>query len=386
MSAKGTVFKHLSLRPDHLYALTHNLSKGDTIMSEQIHPGNNHDHRFIVCGRSTEAIYETMKKYALYADTILLTGETGVGKDLIARELHRLGKRSDKPYIPVPLTALSETLLESELFGHEKGSFTGADRDKTGIFEAADGGVLYFPEISELPEQVQIKLLHFIQYRTFRRVGHHPKKPEVRVDVCLIFATNEDPEECVRRKKIRSDFYYRINKHQIVIPPVRNRRDEIAALARHFVCLHGQLLFEKEVDISSGALELLRCYDWPGNVRELEHVVQQILINFSGDFLNGNTEVKISDDHVSLTLYPNGTALNCAFNNGDPDPINWLFSNKIDFPQYKEYLKAHKRSYFETLLRHTEGNRSEAARIAGMTERGLRKIIKEIESNNDIHK
>lgn len=355
-------------------------------MSERNHPDNNHDHSFIVCGRATEAIYETMKKYALYADTILLIGETGVGKDLIAWELHRLGKRSDRPYIPVPLTALSETLLESELFGHEKGSFTGADRDKTGIFEAADGGVLYFPEISELPEQVQIKLLHFIQYRTFRRVGHHPRKPEIRVDVCLIFATNEDPEECVRRKKIRNDFYYRINKHQIVIPPVRNRRDEIAVLARHFVCLHGQLMFEKEIDISPGALELLRGYDWPGNVRELEHVIQQILINFSGDFLNGNTEAKISGDHVSLTLYPNGSSLKSSFKNGNPHPIHWLFSNKIDLPAYNEVKTEMKRLYFTKLLEHTGDNLREAAEKAGITERGLRKIMKEIGVNGGIHR
>jgi len=339
-----------------------------------------------VCGRATEAIYETMKKYARYADTILLVGETGVGKDLIAGEIHRLGKRSDKPYIPVPLTALSETLLESELFGHEKGAFTGADRDKTGIFEAADGGVLYFPEISELPEQVQIKLLHFIQYRTFRRVGHHPKKPEIRVDVCLIFATNEDPEECVRRKKIRSDFYYRINKHQIVIPPLRNRRDEIAMLSRYFVGHHGQLMFEKEIDISPGALELLRCYDWLGNVRELEHVVQQILIDFSGEFLNGNSEARIFDDHVSLTLYPNGSSLKCSLNNGDPDPINWLFSNNIDLPAYQKVKTEVKRLYFIRLLEHTDDNLREAAEKAGITERGLRKIMKEIGGNGGIHR
>jgi DNA-binding NtrC family response regulator len=386
VSAKGTDLRIYSLKPEHLSALTHHFSKKDNTMSERTHPDNNNDHRFIVSGRATEAIYEIMKKYAHYADTILLIGETGVGKDLVARELHRIGRRSDQPYIPVPLTALSETLLESELFGHEKGAFTGADRDKTGIFEAADGGVLYFPEISELPKQVQIKLLHFIQYRTFRRVGHHHKKPEIQVDVCLIFATNEHPEDCVRRKKIRSDFYYRINKHQIFIPPIRNRRDEIALLARHFVCLHARLMFEKDIDISPAAIELLRGYDWPGNVRELEHIVQQILIDFSGDFLNGKTESRIFEDHVSLTLYPNGSSLKGFSKNDDPHPINWLFSDNIDLPVYNEVKTEMKRLYFSRLLEQTGNNLKKAAAKAGITERGLRKIMKEIGVNGNVHR
>jgi len=337
-------------------------------MSERIDPGNNHDHRFIVSGRATEAIYETMKKYALYADTILLIGETGVGKDLIARELHRLGKRSDKPYIPVPLTALSETLLESELFGHEKGSFTGADRDKTGIFEAADGGVLYFPEISELPEQVQIKLLHFIQYRTFRRVGHHPKKPEIRVDVCLIFATNEDPEECVRRKKIRSDFYYRINKHQIVIPALKERLDEIGHLADYFSRQCGKRMFEKEIGISKEAIKYLQKYHWLGNVRELEGVIERTILNNMDSYSDDVNKAWVLPEHIIDYLPNNKSGNKYSADNG--------FNNGGEFPDYESAISESEKAYIHELLNRADGSLPEAVRIAGFSLKTLRRKMK----------
>jgi len=328
--------------------------------------------RIIIGGKAMRQIYCTISKYAKFADTILLVGETGVGKDLIAHEIHRLSDRKDNLFKLVSLSALSNTLLESELFGHVKGAFTGADKDKTGVIEAADGGTLYFPEISEIPQSIQLKLLDFTQYRMFNKVGQDHWERTKRVDVRLIFATNEDPEECVRIKKLREDFYYRINKYIISIPPLRERREEIGPLAEHFAKVYGKRLFRKEVNISREAIELLKQYHWPGNVRELEGMIERAIITLSTEL--GEDKKKkngISLDVKHLELLKNRNI------NRESHRLSIHFSSSEDFPSWKAYLRECKRLYFEEVLRRTGGDRSETVRMAGLSERGLRYILRD---------
>jgi DNA-binding NtrC family response regulator len=178
--------------------------------------------------------YEITRLANLRVD-VLLVGETGVGKDIIASQIYLRSNRFEKPFIPVPIRSLSDTLIESELFGHEKGAFSGADRLKVGKFEAADKGIVYIPEISNLSETIQLKLLQFMQYKTISRVGQDPTKSDIRLDVWLIMATNEHLVDLVAQGKIREDFYHRISGVMLEIPPLRERREDIKPLTDYFI-------------------------------------------------------------------------------------------------------------------------------------------------------
>jgi len=352
------------------------------IMSEKPLPEETNNSRLLIGGKAMRRIYRTISKSVKFADTILLVGETGVGKDLIAEEIHRLSDRKDKPFKRVSLSALPDTLLESELFGHEKGAFTGADRDKTGIIEAADGGTLYFPEMSDIPQSIQVKLLDFIQYRTFKKVGEDHKKRIKKVDVCLIFATNENPESSVRKKKLRRDFYYRINKLHIGIPPLRERRDEIASLAEYFAIGYSKRMFNKEIGISSEAIEKLQQYHWPGNVRELGNVIENALLNFTTQLKDGCSDAQLTEDYFYTYLEREGIFFGSALQDNDPNPSSWLHDSDNSILVYKNAKHIFKRSYIIQLLQRTGGDIRKVSVTAGLTERRLRKIHKEIGINN----
>ncbi len=341
-------------------------------------------HRYVAGGETARDIRTKIRCYTKYTDTLLLTGETGVGKDLIAREIHRYSLRKNNPFLSVPLTSLTPSLFESELFGHERGAFTGADQKKIGILEAADGGTLYFPEISELPEYIQLKLLEFIQYRAFRRVGHNPKQPEITVDVCLIFASNENLEHCVAQNKLRKDFYYRINKHCIDIPPLRERRDEIGPLAEHFAKVYGKRLFGKEVNISREAIELLKQYHWPGNVRELRNVIEKTLVNFANQIQDGYPDAHLTEELFLTYLDGEGVSSGSSIKSNGPHSLSRLINDDTDMPAYEKAKHIFKRLYFNKLLKRTGGDIRKASVTAGLTERGLRKILKEIGINNGV--
>jgi two-component system, NtrC family, response regulator HydG len=326
---------------------------------------------FVISGKAMREIYDSLDLYARFADTILLMGETGVGKDMIARELHRISPRRDKPFISVPLASLSPTLFESELFGHEKGAFTGADQKKIGIFEAANGGVLYFPEISELPEQLQLKLLDFLQYRTLRRVGHNPKDPEINMEVCMIFASNEDLELCMHQEKLRKDFYYRINKHCINIPPLRIRRDEIGPLADHFSYVHGKRLLGKQVKLSQQTIDTLKQYHWPGNVRELEGVIEKAIVNF-GKLSNSKDYNELLEPALlkDFPSYRNRDSLNM---------FHEVFSSMNTIPDNNTVLRKCEKAYLSELMRRAGGNLIESARIAKFSVKTLRRKLRKFE-------
>ena len=222
-------------------------------------------------------------KVAATETTVLLTGESGTGKELVARAIHHAGPRADGPYIAVNCAALSETLVESELFGHEKGAFTGADRQKPGRFELAGGGTLFLDEVGELPPAVQAKLLRVLQEHEFQRVGG---TATLRANVRLIAATNRDLTKSVAEGKFREDLFYRLNVFGVPLPPLRERGEDILLLAHHFVREIGRRLGKGERPFSPDGQEALRAYGWPGNIRELENAIERALILTEGGALS----------------------------------------------------------------------------------------------------
>lgn len=218
------------------------------------------------------AIYDLIKRVSDTPTNVLITGESGTGKEMIAKAIHYNGLLKDRAFMSVNCGAIPETLMESEMFGHKKGSFTGAHVDKTGIFEAADGGTLFLDEIGELPLTIQVKLLRAIQERIIRRVG---STEDTQVSVRIIAATNRDLEQMVKAGTFRQDLYYRLNVIQIEAPSLRQRRDDIPILAKHFLKKYNERLNKNISGISQDALAVLKTYDFPGNVRELENIIER---------------------------------------------------------------------------------------------------------------
>jgi len=229
-----------------------------------------------------QAVYRLIAKSAPTNSTILLTGESGTGKELIARAVHYNSLRKDRPFVPVDCNSLSENLLESELFGHVRGSFTGAVANKRGMFEIAHGGTLFLDEIGNLSLSTQAKLLRVIQEREFRAVGDTRTQT---TDVRLIAATNKDLKAMVAGGTFREDLYYRINIFPIQVPPLRERREDIPALAHHFLNVLSKEVGKRFTAFSEGAMNLLLQHDWRGNVRELENAVHRAVILATGDVI-----------------------------------------------------------------------------------------------------
>jgi DNA-binding NtrC family response regulator len=224
-------------------------------------------------------IYSKIEQVADTRTTVLITGESGTGKELVARALHYNSGRRDRPFIAINCAALPETLIESELFGHEKGSFTDAQARKPGQFELAHGGSLFLDEIGDLSLPTQAKLLRVVQEREFTRIGGtHP----IKVDVRIMAATNKNLEDLLRRKEFREDLYYRINVVSLYLPPLRERREDIPYLAKHFLSQRREEDKRSRQEFAKESLEVLSKYNWPGNVRELENVIEQAMV-WSGD-------------------------------------------------------------------------------------------------------
>jgi DNA-binding NtrC family response regulator len=221
-----------------------------------------------------QKVFKKVSQVAVRDTTVLITGESGTGKELIARRIHDLSPRSGAPFVAINCAAIPETLIESELFGHERGAFTHAMERRIGHFELADKGTLFLDEIGELSLPVQVKMLRFLQEQEFFRVGR--SKP-IRVDVRIVTATNKNLEELIVAKNFRQDLFYRINVVSIKMPPLRDRYDDIKPLVGHFVQKLSPLYSGRKLDFTDDALEVLRGYSWPGNVRELENVIESLL-------------------------------------------------------------------------------------------------------------
>jgi len=244
-------------------------------------------------------VYRLIARCAPTNSTVMLRGESGTGKELIARAIHFNSLRKDKPFITVDCASLSENLLESELFGHVKGSFTGAVANKKGLLEEADGGTLFLDEIGNISLSTQAKLLRFIQEKEFKAVGDTKTRS---VNIRLITATNKELEVMVADGTFRDDLYYRINIFPINIPPVRERRDDIPALAFYFLKQFSKEMDREVTEFSAGAMNLLMNHDWPGNVRELENVVHRAVILVSDDIIRQAHLINILDQQPLADL------------------------------------------------------------------------------------
>jgi transcriptional regulator with GAF, ATPase, and Fis domain len=240
------------------------------------------NHDLIGESAAMQAVYQTLAKVAPSDSTVMLRGESGTGKEMVARALHQGSPRADKPFIAINCAGLSDTLLESDLFGHEKGAFTGAVAQKKGKLEIADGGTVFLDELGELPLPLQAKLLRALQTREFERVGGTRK---IKVDIRIIAATNRDLEGAIKDGGFRADLYYRLNVVAITLPPLRDRRDDIPLLANYFATKFGQRCNRQIKGMAPATRALLMNYDWPGNVRELENTIERAVVLGATDFI-----------------------------------------------------------------------------------------------------
>ncbi len=240
-----------------------------------------------IVGQSAEmqSVFKTVRQIAPSRATVLVTGDSGTGKEMIAAAIHHSSPRAEKPFVKLHCAALAETLLESELFGHERGSFTGADRRRIGRFEEADGGTLFLDEISEISPATQVKLLRVLQEHEFERVGGNQA---VKVDVRVIAATNRDLGEMVKRGEFREDLYYRLNVINLRLPSLKERPGDIPALAAHFLMKYAKENDKQVERIDDAALTILRNYPWRGNVRELENVIERAVVMSDGTVLRAS--------------------------------------------------------------------------------------------------
>jgi Nif-specific regulatory protein len=278
---------------------------------------------------------------------VLIRGESGTGKELAAHAIHLNSARSEKPFITINGATLSESLLESELFGHEKGAFTGAFAQKRGKLELADGGTLFLDEVGELTPLIQAKLLRVLQHRDFERVGG--TRP-IKVDVRIVTATNKNLEEAVGKGEFRQDLYYRLNVLSVTMPSLRDRRDDIQLLASYFAALYSKKCKRRINGISPEARALLRDYDWPGNVRELENAMERAVVL-------GSTEMILPDDLPEV-----------LFETGD--------EGSDQFDDYHHLVKEAKSLIVIKAVEEAGGNYTEAAKRLGLHPTNLHRLIR----------
>jgi len=303
-------------------------------------------HAIIGQSKAMRDLMELVRKVGRSQATVLLRGESGVGKEVVARTLHALSPRRTKPFVCVNCAAVPETLLESELFGHEAGAFTGAVQRRIGRFEQANGGTIFLDEIGEMPVATQAKILRVLQEREFRRVGG---SESVRVDVRLVASTNRDLEAAMREKTFRNDLYYRLKVIELVLPPLRERSDDVPLLCSHFLSEVARDMGRPVPDVEDGAMRLLRAYRWPGNVRELRNVMERIMVLGVGD--------KVQARHVP-TEVRQGVVVREAL----PEEIS---------------LAAQEARHVESVLQLTGWNKSRAAKLLCITRPRLDRKIRD---------
>lgn len=305
-------------------------------------------------------IFETVKKIADTQSTILIQGETGTGKELIARAIHNLSLRRHKLFVPVDCGALTETLLESELFGHVKGAFTGASADKKGLFEIADGGTVFLDEIGKVSLNIQAKLLRVLQDNNIKRVGEAASR---KVDIRLIAASNENLETLAAAKSFRQDLFYRLNVVPIHLPALRERKEDIPLLVEHFIKKYNHLERKKLRAVSQDALNILMKYDWPGNVRELENIIHRAVV------MEANAVILPKDLPFSLKQ-------------ADSAEARAVSPRNLDFKTARRQVIAafEKRFFCEALQRHN-GNVSRAAREISFDRRNFQRKCKQYNIN-----
>jgi len=336
-----------------------------------------------------QEVYRAIGRVASQNVTVLILGESGTGKEVIARAIYNYSQRAKQPFLAINCAAIPENLLESELFGHEKGSFSGAERKRIGKFEQCTGGTLFLDEIGDMTSLMQTKILRVLQDQQFERVGGNET---IRTDVRLIAATNRDLEEMITKSEFRGDLFYRLNVYTITLPPLRERGDDVALLAEHFCRLFAKELGKDLSGIATETINVLKSYHWPGNVRELQSVIKHALLEATGPVLvpaflpdtvkNGRRRVlendaparEGSDPVPRETPIPNMVA--CHTDN-DQDSTYWsqfivgCIQSGTEFV-YDEALHRMERQVIPLILQHTDGNQLRAAKLLGMSRATLR--------------
>jgi Nif-specific regulatory protein len=307
--------------------------------------------KYQIVGESKEIqkVLADALKVANSKTTVLIEGESGTGKELLARLIHRSGQRRDQPFVIVNCGALPETLLEAELFGHEKGSFTGALYRKIGLFETADGGTIFLDEIGEMSQAMQVKLLRVLQEGTFNRIG---SSVPITVDVRVVSATNKQLNKMTREGKFREDLFYRLNVILLKIPPLRERREDIGVLAKYFLHKYTSDRGLRKREFSSEAIKAILSYDWPGNVRELENAIERAVVMGDGE------KIAVADLPIGKT-------------------DSGLQSGVEVGMTLKEAQDIFKKEFLTKTLAYTHGNRKKAADIMGIQRTYLSRLISE---------
>lgn len=345
--------------PEMLEILLHKASeyselcKENLMLKSQINQDMTLDN---VIGKSplVKDMIKRVLKVAKSDANVMIIGESGTGKELIARSIHKHSKRINGSFIPIDCVALPATLLESELFGFEKGAFTDAIKSKPGMFELANNGTLFLDEITELEISLQAKLLRVLQERQLRRIGGTEL---LDIDVRVISATNRNPDEAIKEGKIREDLYYRLNVVPIHVPPLRRRKDDIPQLIHHFFTKYNPFARIDVKEISKDAIKTLMNYNWPGNIRELENVIQQIIS------LADSPIIGLSELPQHLVMASN------ELNQEDIDI-------ELEYKTAKEkYLEQFEKKYIKKLLEKYQGNIRQAAKMAGMSRQTLYRIM-----------
>jgi len=294
---------------------------------------------------SINKVLEMVKSVASTPATVLVTGENGTGKELIARAIHKNSLRKNSPFVVVNCVAFSPNLLESELFGHEKGSFTGAIAKRIGRFEMANGGTIFLDEIGEMDLTIQTKLLRFLQEREFERVG---SSRTIKVDVRILSATNKDLKKEIEERRFREDLFYRLNVFNVDVPPLRERKEDIPLIVEHLTGKYNKILNKKVKKVSAKAMELLLDYNYPGNIRELENIIERSMI--------------MAKDEIIDEKYFN-------------------FISKEEYIEKKGTLKETEKELIIKYLIQNKGNRTKTAEILGISRRSLQNKIKEYQIN-----
>jgi DNA-binding NtrC family response regulator len=294
-------------------------------------------------------VLDLIKQVADTKTTIMIYGETGTGKELASKAIHSLSGRKNKSFIKVNCAAIPETLLESELFGYEKGAFTGATISKPGRFELADGGTIFLDEIGDITPLMQVKLLRVMQEREFERLGG---TKTIKVDVRIIAATNKDLKEMVKRESFREDLYYRLNVVPLELPPLRERKEDILSLVEYFLAKSSSISGKSKKEISQDAIEKLMDYNWPGNIRELENIIERCVVITHGEVID------LEDIPEYIINYKQNKE----------EELQHKLNSAVDTAEREIIIK---------ILKECGGNRTKASEVLGISRRSLhRKIIK----------
>jgi two-component system response regulator PilR (NtrC family) len=310
-------------------------------------------------------IYKMIRQVSPTRTNVLITGESGTGKELIARAIHRESGRHDKPFVVINCGGIPETLMESELFGHKKGSFTGATYDKTGLFEVADKGTIFLDEIGELSLPIQVKLLRAIQERTFKPVGG---SEDLLVDIRIIAATNKQLEKEVIEGNFREDLFYRLNVIEIKMPPLRDRKGDLRTLAQHFLDKYSREMGKKISKMSSYAIDMLNKYDFPGNIRELENLLERSVALSTTNIL--------LPDSLALSIHKRRWIEGIRDRRFDLDEV----SQGVSLDSILEEIE---KAYLLKALEVTNGNKNKAAELLGISFRSMRYRLDKLGTNSD---